>query len=81
MAMQEYMLAAMTGAGIKGVVMPICASVFMCALAIKAVKLSFDDDFSKKLAFAAGAVFSALFVFIPDTATKVVVDLAKVAIT
>nr|WSX47576.1 hypothetical protein OG409_00425 [Streptomyces sp. NBC_00974]WSX54280.1 hypothetical protein OG409_38490 [Streptomyces sp. NBC_00974] len=74
-------LAVVTGAGIKGIVMPICASVLTCALAVKAVRLSFDDDFNKKLMFGGAAVFSALFVLIPDTASKVVVDLAKVAIT
>ncbi|MFD9270930.1 hypothetical protein ACFWB1_26080 [Streptomyces goshikiensis] len=80
--MQEFVtLAVVTGSGIKSIVLPICAAILMCSCAVKAVKLSFDDDFGKKVSFIASAVFSAIFVLIPDLASTAVVDLAKVALT
>ncbi|MFE2879223.1 hypothetical protein ACFXG6_32795 [Streptomyces roseus] len=78
---EEFMLAVVTGAGLKSTVLPICAAVLMCSLAVKAVRLSWDDDFNKKLSFFGGAAFSAFFVIIPETSMKVVADLATAAMS
>ncbi|MEW2374242.1 hypothetical protein AB0940_33545 [Streptomyces sp. NPDC006656] len=77
---QELVLAAITGSGLKGVVLPICASVLTCTLAVKAVSLSWSEDFNKKLSFFGGAVFSGIFVLAPDAATKVVTEMATAAL-
>ncbi|MFJ8570395.1 hypothetical protein [Streptomyces sp. NPDC093514] len=80
--MPEYfMLAVVNGSGLKTTVLPICAAVLMCSLAVKAVQLSWSDDFNKKLSFFGGAAFSAFFVIIPDTSLKVVSDLASAAMS
>ncbi|MEV7512674.1 hypothetical protein AB0O57_32420 [Streptomyces sp. NPDC091201] len=77
----EMMLAVVNGSGLKSVVLPICAAVLLCSCAVKATKLSWSDDFNKKLSFFGGAGFSAFFVLIPDTALKTVTDLAKAAMS
>ncbi|WP_331723789.1 hypothetical protein OG592_44565 (plasmid) [Streptomyces avidinii] len=78
---EEFMLAVVNGSGLKSVVLPICAAVLMCSCAVKATKLSWDDDFNKKLSFFGGAAFSAFFVLIPDTALTTVSDIAKAAMS
>ncbi|MEU5069111.1 hypothetical protein AB0G95_34290 [Streptomyces virginiae] len=75
------MLAVVNGSGLKSVVLPICAAVLLCSCAVKATKLSWSDDFNKKLSFFGGAAFSAFFVLIPDVALKTVTDLAKAAMS
>ncbi|WP_328966202.1 hypothetical protein [Streptomyces virginiae] len=78
---EGFVLAVVNGSGLKAVVLPICAAVLMCSCAVKATRLSWDDDFNKKLSFFAGAAFSAFFVLIPDTALSTVSDLAKAAMS
>ncbi|GAA3015253.1 hypothetical protein [Streptomyces fulvorobeus] len=76
--MHDITLAALTGNALKSTVLVICGNVLILGLAIKATKLSWDDDFNKKLALFASASFCAIFVWLPDMAKKVVTDLAKV---
>lgn len=78
---QDFILAVVTGAGLKGFVMPLCASILMCSCAVKAVGLSWSEDFNKKLAFFGSAAFSGMFILLPDTAITVVTDIAKAAMS
>ncbi|MFD6891827.1 hypothetical protein [Streptomyces sp. NPDC059957] len=81
MSHDVILAAAITGAGLKGFVLPLCAAVLMCSCAIKAVGLSWSEDFNKKLSFGGSAIFSAIFVFIPETAVTLVTDIAKAVST
>ncbi|WP_407841400.1 hypothetical protein ACE1OC_41255 [Streptomyces sp. DSM 116496] len=69
--------AAITGSGLKGFILPLCAAVMMCGCAVRATGLSWSEDFNKKLGFAGSAIFSGIFVFIPETAVTLVTEIAK----
>ncbi|MEV7420676.1 hypothetical protein [Streptomyces sp. NPDC089919] len=77
--MHEVILAAVTdGSAISHTVVVICGNLLLAVLAVKGLQLSFNEDFGKKISFLGGAVFCAVFVWIPDQAKGLVTDLAKV---
>lgn len=77
--MHDVTLAALTnGVALKNAVVTICGNLFIAVMVVKALRLSWDEDFNKKLLFVCSAGFCAIFIWIPDQARSLVTDLAKV---
>ncbi|MFD8954625.1 hypothetical protein ACFV0B_37865 [Streptomyces xanthophaeus] len=74
-------LALTQGEGFKNAVVIICGNLFIAVMVVKALRLSWDEDFNKKLAFLGSAGFCAIFIWVPDSAKTVVTDLAKTIIS
>ncbi|MCX4784632.1 hypothetical protein [Streptomyces sp. NBC_01264] len=74
-------LALTQGVALKNAVVIICGNLFIAVMVIKALRLSWDEDFNKKLAFLGSAGFCAIFIWVPESAKTVVTDLAKTIVS
>ncbi|MFD6879713.1 MULTISPECIES: hypothetical protein [unclassified Streptomyces] len=77
----SFDLALTQGVAFKNAVIILCGNLFIAVMVVKALKLSWDEDFSKKLAFFLSAGFCAIFIWVPDTAKTVVTDMAKTIVS
>ncbi|MEU8779915.1 hypothetical protein [Streptomyces sp. NPDC048606] len=77
--MHDVLLLALTdGSGVKNAIVKIVGNLFIAVMVVKAFKLSWSEDFSKKMAFLGSAGFCAVFIWLPDQAKTMVTDIAKV---